>query len=1139
LLDDAISRATVPLVKRTSLILLGLAVAAAALATFLFPRAFPVVAITDRIERSDALQRADSILRLFDLAPDSAKRAIQFVADDSLRTYIELAGGGKDTLDALLRERDAALYSWQIRAFVPGESREARIRLAADGRLIGVRRTLPDTLVRPTLEDSAARRIADSVLVTWLDEPAARWQFVSSSYSTRPRGRIDRTYTFERADRRVAGAPLRLEMTIGGDLVTDVGMSVDIPESFGDRYDEMRSANNLLSLLSMFGVLALMVVAVVSLRSYSQRYAIRWREPLIIGGIGGLLAAAALLNQLPAAWFSYDTAGSAALHQAMGAALALLGGAGTMLLLAVTLAAAESLTRQAFPWHIDWWRYWKYRGTREVAGRVGGGYAAAALGFAYVTTFYLVARGAFGWWVPSQLIDDPNQIATPLPWVAGIALSLQAAVSEEALFRAIPLSIIALWASTRDDRDRWMAAGIVATALLFGFAHSDYPSWPPWSRGIEIFLEACVWGVLFLRFGILVPVIAHFIYDLVLFGLFATAGSGVQYRVSSVILLLALLAPALSVAWAVWRQRGWVPLGTDAWFEQAVLKPAIVNETPSPVVHSATPVGRMLDRRLRPFALGIPVLAVLAALAWPAPRLAGPPFTVAREDVVAVADSMIRDRGLTPDSWHRLARPVTDTTLGLRRFVRQHHADSLLEQLSGTYAIPAWWLVRYVRPDAALEQRTEEWRARVLPDGRPLDVRHVVPEADARQALPADSLRAAARRALAVQRFDTTTLYELEFTEVPRPGSDGRDVTITYVDSSVALPAGAMARAIATFAGDELLWIRRAIELPESFVRQARSDDQKQFVLIGALGFPAFILVIWGIVRSRKAPFIATADLAPARAAKLVSVLMIATVGGSLLALPGDLASYDTAVPWRTFLTSTLLGQLMSLVSVAVFVLFWLLANGMRKRAGIPLVSGSSGGAVSDDVTAGLALGGTPLVTAAVARWFIDHSSPAFPSTDLNALAPMLVPIADLLPAVVGVVLAVAIPSLALYNASSIPGVRRAVTTLFLVLTAGILIGVRHAAGLETSLASAGWELAAGLMFVAAVITWGRVSVLTWFIAAVFHAAVQQVIDARHAPTGIESVGHTIGLAGALALLVLLLRISRTRAVVRPDVTSR
>ena len=69
------------------------------------------------------------------------------------------------------------------------------------------------------------------------------------------------------------------------------------------------------------------------------------------------------------------------------------------------------------------------------AARVAGGYAAACVALAYVAIFYLVTRSLLGWWVPSELLDDPNQIASPLPWISGIAALAVSVYLVVALFK--------------------------------------------------------------------------------------------------------------------------------------------------------------------------------------------------------------------------------------------------------------------------------------------------------------------------------------------------------------------------------------------------------------------------------------------------------------------------------------------------------------------------------------------------------------------------------------------------------------------------------------------------------------------------------------------------------------------------------
>jgi len=436
-----------PKVRRPGLWLGLIIVFAGSLAVWLFPRAMPMLALRQQLTRHAALQRADSFFTAHDLAPRGARRAVWFSGNDSLSTYVDFAGGGRDSLNALVRGHDFALFTWSVRAFVPHDPHEARVDFATDGRVVGFRRVLAESDERPELSADSARALATTVLADWIGRDTTLWSLASSSYETRKTsGRVDRTFTFERKNRRIADAPIRIDVVIAGDTPAAAHPYVVIPESFHRRYGEMRSWNDLLAMLAQIGMLALLIVGAFVLRHYALQHSVRWRPALIAGTVVGVLIAAAQLNELPLTWVGYDTATSPGTFLARNVLLAILSGGGMALLVGLTLAAGEAAARHAFPDHLDWWKLAKYRGTRAVAGRVAGGYATAAWGFAYVAMFYLVTRHVLGWWVPTELTDQPNLISTPLPWVSGVALSLQAGIWEETLFRALPLSLLAIWA---------------------------------------------------------------------------------------------------------------------------------------------------------------------------------------------------------------------------------------------------------------------------------------------------------------------------------------------------------------------------------------------------------------------------------------------------------------------------------------------------------------------------------------------------------------------------------------------------------------------------------------------------------------------------------------------------------------------
>jgi hypothetical protein len=1115
--------------RRITLAIATLALAAGALAVWLFPRALPTVAVEQHLTRSLALQRADSFFRARAPQPAGARTALRFTAGDSVITFVDLMGGGHDTLNALVRGHDVAPFAWSVRSFVPRDPHEARVDFAPDGRIIGFKRTFAEADKRPDVGADSGRALAERVLSDWLREPAAQWHLATSSYDTKKTsGRVDRTYTFERTARRVAGAPIRMDIVIAGDTPSLARPYVDIPESFHRRYGEMRSANGLLSIIDTIAVLALLIAAAVTLRNYSKTRSVRWRPALTAGGVIGALLLAAGLNELPGSWYSYDTATSPAVFQAMIVGAALLGGAGMALVVGLTLAASEAAARHAFPQQLDWWKLWRYRGTREVAGRVAGGYAVAMWGFAYVALFYLITRNVFGWWVPSEMLDDPNLIASPMPWISGVAMSLQAGVWEEALFRALPLSLLSLWVGTRPRRNWWMAAGVVASALVFGFAHSSYESWPPYSRGVELFVDACLWGVLFLSFGVIVTMVAHFVYDLVLFGLFAASGSAPEYRVAAAIIALALLAPALAVAWRVWRQRSYVPLPDDAragaWTPGAQSAAAAA---PAP------PYERTLTTGTRRAALAVALAAAVLAISPRTRHVLGPEFTATRVRALAAADSVLRAHGGDPAGWTRLANTATDTLDAWPRFLRENHLERAAPQFTTCCVPPAWWTVRYVHTEGTLQARAEEWRIRLRPDGSRLDARHIIPDSARRDSVSDTESRAIARTALVHAGIDTAPLHEVKFDETARPLR--RDVTITYVDSSVALPAGAAAHAWVTLAGNEPLVVRRGVELPETFLRADRETQTTHMLLGGLSGLLLLVLVAGGavFVVRRRPPLIGDGALDTRSMIAIIGALSVLGMAQSLNSLPQLLFSYDTSVPWRTFMATTSVQVLMAVFPAAIVYGLWLALGALRRRAGIPLLDRAAQrllGREYDVLLAGLGLGGTLALLQFGTTMAMDSGLPGVPQTVLALALPWM---GDALSIPMGTVTGVAgfaIPALVIAGLSG----RRVVRALLIILLLALLGGAVATAG-GAHPEHRGFALVFGLAALvaggAAIRWWGGLCAWSWLIGVLAARMFGAMHEMASAPTGSGRAAGAVSLAVAGALLFAISR----RVSGRPD----
>src|SRR5439155_2464389 len=291
-----------------------------------------------------------------------------------------------------------------------------------------------------------------------------------------------------------------------------------------------------------------------------------WKPALVAGAIVAGLNALAVLANAPQSWFGFDTANSPAVFwgQQIGVAAAVLVGGG--LALALVFLAAESLSRRAFPTHPQLWKLWSGQAapTTAVLGRTLGGYLFVPIELALVAGFYFVTNRYYGWWQPSETLSDPNILGSALPALAPIGMALQAGFMEECLFRAVPLSLAALIGDRFGYRRQLIGVALVVEALVFAGAHANYPGFPSYSRLVELFVPALIWGLIFLRFGLLPTVILHAVFDLALMSIPVFLMQGPSAFANQALIIGAGLVPLVVVLLRRNYAGAWLPLPASA-----------------------------------------------------------------------------------------------------------------------------------------------------------------------------------------------------------------------------------------------------------------------------------------------------------------------------------------------------------------------------------------------------------------------------------------------------------------------------------------------------------------------------------------------------------------------------------------------
>jgi hypothetical protein len=849
-----------------------------------FTQAFPVLNVDISMSREAALAAATTRAGALKLAPADARSAVRFNTDNNTQNFIELEGGGKDAFLALATKDIYQTLQWEVRFFRTKDAAGSTLYFTPQGKPYGFTRQFPEKDPGAALSADAARRLAESAARRdWgLDLALGKSPFAlaEQSFLTRPGGRTDHSFVYERADQRLGKngeGRVRLSLQVAGDQLSQLRYFVKIPESFERRFDAMRAANETIAkaatmaMAALYGIggCAIGLILLLRQRFIVARPALKW------AGLIALLQGAMRLNQIPSSWFDYDSAigpNDFILHQVGGALAAFLG---TWTMLTISFMAAESLSRKAFGHQPQLWTLWTRCASNSwgVLGRTVGGYLWVGFDLAFIVVFYFLTQRYLGWWSPLESLVDPNILSTPMPWLEPVANALQAGFWEECLFRAVPLAGAALIGDTLEQRyhgrfggrKTWLLLGLVVEALIFGAAHANYAQQPAYARPVELFLPAVMWGLVYLRFGLLPGIIFHFVFDLLLMSLpiFVTHAPGLG--LDRALIIVCGLMPLLMVLYGRWRAGQWQNLPPH-------LLNAAWNPPPAPMPHrqdnpAAAPASAAAWSRIRIILPLLGIAGIVLILTLPRTPPDSLPLYLERAEAEQAADAALAQRGVKlSKAWQHFSliqqeQQQSDT------FIWREGGPAAYAKLMGNFLPPPVWRVRYARFEGDVAERAEEWTVFVENgiDGRGgrqsvphiRGIFHNLPEAHAGKVLKVEQARSIAQHNLR-ERFkrEPRDLREVSAIETKLPNRT--DWTFTFQDDknyplkNGGAASGGAARIAITVAGDEVSLARRFIYVPEEWERSERERGAVMRTVQTAVLLLVALTAIGGIIVSLK-----------------------------------------------------------------------------------------------------------------------------------------------------------------------------------------------------------------------------------------------------------------------------------------------
>lgn len=812
-----------------------------------FPRAFPIVDLNITMDRHAALKKAQELDERFKWGPFDYSQAASFDVDAQVQYFIELEGGGPEAFGNILKEKYYAPYTWAVRHFKEQEPTETKIYFTPEGVPYGFAKKISQQLPGAALSQEQAHSIAIQEASQFWYVDFSLYQSVEESQEVTPSGRIDHTFVFERTDKKIADAPYRLKLVVSGDVLTELKLSVKVPERFTRKYEEMRSLNEFISLIAFMAMVFLYVFGGCLIGFY---YLLRtrwllWRPAFIWGLVIGIFQAANTINQIPLMWFHYDTAVS--LYKFLG--LELLQVIIQFLIstsLATTfLMVAESLTRKAFPHKIQLWRLWSpaVGSSWQALGRTLCAYLMLGIDFAYVIIFYYCALHYFGWWSPSETLYNPNVLAMYFPWLHPIAASLSAGFLEETLLRAIPLAGAALLGKRFGKKNLWIIAAFILQAVIFSAAHANYPAQPAYARLIELLIPSTIFGLLYLCCGLMTAILLHFIYDVVWFALPIFISKAPEIWLDKILIIALCLLPLVVIFYRWSKARKWHELDFSyynaAWYPPHAVIQHHISKHEEPVETVVFSHKKKIILSLVGFG---GFMVWLLCTQFSADML---PLVDDRSTAIAYAQEVI---GLSDTSWTPLIGVETPSYGDAEIqhiYVWRTLGKTLYNKLLASYLMPTVWKVRLVTFEGPVDERAQEYKLyfNTTHDKSALyRFEHVIPESKELESLSVDQIKQQAV-AFIQEKYGLLPDDLKEISLIPTKQPHRIDWTITYSDIQQTIGSG-QARIKVQINGNQLADSYRSVFVPEQWERDFK--DEKSFIALISIasGLIFYLLLI-------------------------------------------------------------------------------------------------------------------------------------------------------------------------------------------------------------------------------------------------------------------------------------------------------
>jgi len=477
---------------------------------------YPRFAFVDlSFSKQQALTESDSYLKAKGVDTHKYIKAVTFGVDASFNRYFQHAAGLKAE-EKFIAQHDYDLFYWLVRFFKESQKEEFLVYLSSrSGKIIKFIHLIDDLEPRIDLGKDIARQKAAEFLQVNFDIDLGKYDFHKEEIK-RYEKRIEYLFSWEKKDVYIpwqkgqGGAKLLTEVTVSGDQIRWFSKnSLELPEKF-TRYVQGQFILGEY-LYSIFYIIFLVFlgwsVSIVLKRKYDIIMRLTKKWFYYVAGFLVVINIADIFNNLQRVFMSYPT--SASLSSFFGLAvtkwifnISFLTLGFIMPGIAGESLRSEVLSKNKFSSFLYYIKSSFFN--RSLVRSVLLGYLIWIIMLGGQAFIFYMGQKFLGVWREFNTLTYFSSAYIPL--LSAFVIGATASLSEEIIFRLFGISL-----AKKYLRNSILA--IMVTSVIWGMGHTSYPIFPVWFRIIEVGLIGMFYGFIFLRFGLIPLIVAHYLFD--------------------------------------------------------------------------------------------------------------------------------------------------------------------------------------------------------------------------------------------------------------------------------------------------------------------------------------------------------------------------------------------------------------------------------------------------------------------------------------------------------------------------------------------------------------------------------------------------------------------------------------------------